>query len=890
MKVTLRALVQKTTLVSTAFILAVSTLTAVAPFILSQKAYAAPYGDVVVRQAATQGWTQTGVQTSGATSFVTDTSAPYGVGALEMKTVNDNNSKVQRVKSISPNVQLSDITELSYWTKQVSAGKPTDTASIQLTVNGLTGTSASTTLVFEPYWNVAGHVGTSQNLPSGVWQQWNAKDGVFWSTKTYASAGLTNGAGGPPFYTLQQVIDNNPNAKVTSLVLNLGTYNPANTSYVDGVNFNGVVYDFEPAPYVPTTPPVRPSLSGTVIYDSIPTTLPSNSPSLGYQATRTSAFGDKVTFAGTDRHLVQAAVTLSSWACETGSGATCVTTPGATFSHPITLNIYNVAGDGTVGSLIGSKTQTFQIPYRPSADPTCSTPTQWRDTNGVCSNGINHVIVFDASGITVPNTVIYSVAYNTQSYGVSPIGATGPYNSLNVSLSTGAAAVGTNVDTDETFWDSTYLSRPAGLTVDSGWGADGNPAVAFTAITPDTVKPVVTLENPTVSTFDSTDTDLVIKATDNIGLDKVVANIYQGGTLLKSTQSSAGGATEFTHTVDLANLPGIGLLPVGSYSVRYNATDLAGNLSQTKTFSFTIVDKVKPLTTLVTPTTNGPFGDTTVAIQVDATDDRGLNKIVANIYKDGVLFKSTQTAVGGATSGTHSASVVLPEGAYTIRYNASDLAGNISQTKTFDITIDTTAPAVTLDALTTTSTTPTITGTVDDPTAVVTVTVDGTSYTATNNGDGTWEYTFTSPLTVGTYDLDVYATDAAGNETSPHALGTLTISQAPVTPPAGTTDDDEEDTEEVATVAVVTPLITSPTGTPAILGTNTNEGADADNGVADVEGTSNEKTAAQAVDSDANQGKLWGLAWYWWLLILAGIATILWWIIAAIRRRQNDDA
>src|SRR5690606_37987850 len=35
----------------------------------------------------------------------------------------------------------------------------------------------------------------------------------------------------------------------------------------------------------------------------------------------------------------------------------------------------------------------------------------------------------------------------------------------------------------------------------------------------------------------------------------------------------------------------------------------------------------------------------------------------------------------------------LPEGSYTLRYNASDLAGNISQTKTFDFTIDNTAPA-----------------------------------------------------------------------------------------------------------------------------------------------------------------------------------------------------
>ena len=54
------------------------------------------------------------------------------------------------------------------------------------------------------------------------------------------------------------------------------------------------------------------------------------------------------------------------------------------------------------------------------------------------------------------------------------------------------------------------------------------------------------------------------------------------------------------------------------------------------------------------------------------------------------------------------------------------------------VTIDTSAPVVTVDSLTTNDTTPALSGTVDDNAAVISVTVDGQTNAATNNGDGTW--------------------------------------------------------------------------------------------------------------------------------------------------------
>jgi hypothetical protein len=106
----------------------------------------------------------------------------------------------------------------------------------------------------------------------------------------------------------------------------------------------------------------------------------------------------------------------------------------------------------------------------------------------------------------------------------------------------------------------------------------------------------------------------------------------------------------------------------------------------------TPVDTVRPQVTLVAPTTSAPASR--LDLQVDATDDVGLARIVANIYRDGVLVQSTQSLAGGEKSATHTAALSLPDGAYSIKYNAQDLAGNISATQTFGVTIDATAPQV----------------------------------------------------------------------------------------------------------------------------------------------------------------------------------------------------
>ena len=80
--------------------------------------------------------------------------------------------------------------------------------------------------------------------------------------------------------------------------------------------------------------------------------------------------------------------------------------------------------------------------------------------------------------------------------------------------------------------------------------------------------------------------------------------------------------------------------------------------------------------------------------------------------------------------------------------------------------LDETAPIVTINTLLSIDSTPELTGTVDDLDAAIEVTVAGSSYSAVNNGDGTWtlaDNTISPALRDGTYDAAVAATDLAGN-------------------------------------------------------------------------------------------------------------------------------
>jgi len=223
-----------------------------------------------------------------------------------------------------------------------------------------------------------------------------------------------------------------------------------------------------------------------VIFNSIPEVLPGSFPSLGYEATSTDEFGDHILFADDARNLKTVDVSLTDWACENDATRApteaCITTPGSFYTHPITLNIYSVkyeSGLPAPDALLGSVTQTFNIPYRPSYDSAnCSSKSPAADVPfggtwfdpvlNQCVHGYAFVVTFDFDSldITLPDEVIYGVAYNTAHHGAAPLGVNGPYNSLNVSLASVPPFVGTDYDVDEVFWDTSF----GGFYCDGGAG------------------------------------------------------------------------------------------------------------------------------------------------------------------------------------------------------------------------------------------------------------------------------------------------------------------------------------------------------------------------------------------------------------------------------------
>jgi hypothetical protein len=251
--------------------------------------------------------------------------------------------------------------------------------------------------------------------------------------------------------------------------------------------------------------------STATIYDATPTPLPPNVVSLGFEATSTSEFGDLVTLAGTDRALEEVTVTMSDWALFSDY-STDVRYMGdsVNWTHPITLTVYDSAL-----TPLASTTQTVTIPWRPVADPTCSTPTAWRAGDGNCYNGKAFNATFDLSSpaVTLPNDVIVGVAFDTQHYGAAPIGSAGPYNSLNVGVPSGqTASVGTDQNADNVYWNTSQAGfyadgGTAGVGIfreDTGWTPNGTVAFKITSSHVDTLGPCpvsIAGSNPTVYTL-----------------------------------------------------------------------------------------------------------------------------------------------------------------------------------------------------------------------------------------------------------------------------------------------------------------------------------------------------------------------------------------------------
>ncbi|WP_189146108.1 OmpL47-type beta-barrel domain-containing protein [Streptomyces lacrimifluminis] len=122
---------------------------------------------------------------------------------------------------------------------------------------------------------------------------------------------------------------------------------------------------------------------------------------------------------------------------------------------------------------------------------------------------------------------------------------------------------------------------------------------------------------------------------------------------------------------------------VGSHSVRYRATDKAGNVSAEKTVAFSVVaqpaeDTTPPVTGVTVEgirNANGAYVNS-AKVTVSATDHGGSGVATVEYSLDGGPYLAYTTPV-----------VVDRAGAHTVAYRASDKAGNTSDARSVSLTV-----------------------------------------------------------------------------------------------------------------------------------------------------------------------------------------------------------
>ncbi|MEO1521921.1 MAG: DUF4347 domain-containing protein, partial [Cyanobacteria bacterium J06633_2] len=297
----------------------------------------------------------------------------------------------------------------------------------------------------------------------------------------------------------------------------------------------------------------------------------------------------------------------------------------------------------------------------------------------------------------------------------------------SVAIDTGAAAIAV-------VGDQRGVTRPTAARADIGAFEAALPVVTITAITTNDTTPeltgTVTLAGGVV------DETLVVTVT----IDAV--------DYLATTNSDGSWTLPNDTTMPLAD---------GTYDVQVSATNISGTGTDT-TLNELVIDTVSPIVTVNALSTS----DTSPALTGTVTST---NAAIA-VTIDGIAY-TAQNNGDGTWILADDTVASLEEATYDVEVTATDELGNIGVDTTVDeLVIDSSPPVVSLQSQVTNDATPSLSGTINDSTATIDVTVNGTTYSAQNNGDGTWALAddrINPPLTDGTYDVVVTATDPAGN-------------------------------------------------------------------------------------------------------------------------------
>ena len=237
--------------------------------------------------------------------------------------------------------------------------------------------------------------------------------------------------------------------------------------------------------------------------------------------------------------------------------------------------------------------------------------------------------------------------------------------------------------------------------------------VGINAPTPDTTAPVVTIGIDPITSDDTLNSaelgTATVTITGTVGGEAKVGDaitLNLGGSAYSGTVVALGnGALGFSIPVSSADLGSF-----SSISATVSSADAAGNVGTATASRPYTVDTTAPVITVDAPAITN---DTTPTIS--GTTDAPVGSTVTLTVTQGTNTFTVSTPV--LADGTYTVDVpqALAKGPYTVGAQVTDPAGNTGSA-TDSGAIDTTAPAITVDApAISNDTTPTITGTTDAP-------------------------------------------------------------------------------------------------------------------------------------------------------------------------------
>ncbi|HDT4605980.1 TPA: Ig-like domain-containing protein [Enterobacter hormaechei subsp. steigerwaltii] len=416
------------------------------------------------------------------------------------------------------------------------------------------------------------------------------------------------------------------------------------------------------------------------------------------------------------------------------------------------------------------------------------------DSAGNSSTQTHDVVVNTASVALTVNTLSGDDVINAAEAGASLVinGSSAQFASgTQVTITLNGKSYTATIQSDGS-WTTTVPAADVGTLADgasyqvsvSAQDSAGNSASATHTISVDTTAPVIsvnTLSGDDVLNAAEAQQPLTVHGSSSAEAGQTVT-VTLGGKTYTALVANDGTWTLDLPAADLANLS------EGALTVTASVNDKAGNNGQT-THTLT-VDTVAPAVTISTVADDDIVNNAEQlagqTISGTTTAEQGQTVTVSF---NGHSYQATVAANGSWSVFVPGRDFLgLSDGDYTITAMVSDKAGNPGSA-THDVTLNGDVPTIAINTFAQDDivnaaehgTPLVISGTTDAPTGqTVTITLNGKTYTATVQNDGTWSYTVGSADVTALADGDSYVinaqvSNAIGNSASDNHTVTVDL-------------------------------------------------------------------------------------------------------------------